>query len=169
MDYYRRNTVWGFNGRAIENLEFLNAAPSGTVHKVTALVTSLQALIVFPFEKIEEKEENVDRLKRMTLVDLVDAGWFKWTFEEVAEPPHKTFFPKDLYQLVRCLRNAISHRGVYFTSEDRELDQVDIQFRDRHDKADNYDYWGTTINAADLYGFVIRFAKVLKTFEFDLE
>jgi hypothetical protein len=164
VDYFGRNTVWGFNTRAIKNLEFINGSPSNAVHKVTALLTSLVALIVFPFEYLDQCEKNIEALRKYKLKDLANLGWYKWSFEE---PTEKWDSPADLYSLIFHLRNAISHRRIHFSNESSRLEDVDIRFTDRpgDNKPDN---WATTINALDLYKFTLRFAELLRDFEEDL-
>src|SRR5260221_3584313 len=64
MEYVERNTVWGFNERALKNLKFVNSAwDSGSteVHVVTQLITSLLGLIVFPYEEIKERGDPLFR------------------------------------------------------------------------------------------------------------
>jgi hypothetical protein len=159
MDYIERNTVWGFNERAQKNLKFINAAwdkGSTDVHIVTQLITSLLALIVFPYAEIKERDDTV--LESYVLDDLTAEGWPKWKFE--------IGFCDNLDCLVRHLRNAVSHRRIVFKSDSRDLQSVNIQFRDRLPNS-VVDNWGATINAAELQRFVLLFADLLKTKERD--
>ncbi len=158
MDYHNRNTVWGFRDRVCKNLIFLNSARSedADVHLVAALITSLLGLIVFPYAEIEAS--NYTSFRRYKLDDLSRIGWPKWTFDIASSD--------NLHDLVRHLRNAISHRRLLFDSDSRELKAVNVQFRDRNNSK-GPDNWGATINAAELQKFVLLFAEMLKEWEHD--
>ena len=67
MEYYGRNTVWGFSARTLKNLAYLDAArdEGADVHVVTQLVTSLLGLIVFPYQEI--KDSNYTEFKAVHL------------------------------------------------------------------------------------------------------
>ena len=147
-----RNTISGFGQRVVKNLNFIvQAGTSEDVHKVTALVTSLLGLIVFPCEQIKMRGSTF--FKEYKLNDLAREGWPEWTFEIGASD--------DVNDLVQHVRNAISHRRVCFSSDNRQLENVTIRFRDRPRK-DADDTWGASINASDLMKFVLRFAGLLK-------
>jgi hypothetical protein len=121
------------------------------------LITSLLGLIVFPYAEVCEFDE--DFLKTCTLASLTTSGWPSWQF--------KLGSSATLDELVRHLRNAISHRGVYFSSDSRKLEEVEIKFSDRP-RGHNQPYnWQVVINAAELHRFVLNFAKFLKTKERD--
>jgi len=158
MDYIHRNTVWGFRDRVCKNLIFLNSARSDNadVHLVTALITSLLGLIVFPYAEIEESKYT--SFRRHRLDDLSRTGWPRWTFDIASSD--------NLQDLVGHLRNAIAHRRLLFDSDSRELVAVKVQFRDRKDPK-GPDDWGATINAAELQKFVLLFAEMLKEWERD--
>ena len=160
MDYYRRNTVWGFRDRVSKNLTFVNAArqQNADVHVVTEIVTSLLGLIVFPYAEIEER--GYTSFQKYTLVNLSDKGWPKWTFDISSSD--------NLHDLIWHLRNAISHRRVVFSSDSREPKAVEVSFRDRPSKCSS-DNWGATINAAELSRFAMLFADKLKEWERDYE
>jgi hypothetical protein len=161
MDYIERNTVWGFNERVRKNLKVVNSARdngSNEAHVVTQLITSLLGLIVFPYAKIKERGDT--SLKNCKLQSLSADGWPTWTF--------KIGSSDDLDDLVRHLRNATSHWGLYFFSDSRKLEEVEIQFSDRPNRPKNAPFnWRATINAAELQNFVLRFADLLKTKEYD--
>lgn len=153
MDYCGRNTVWGFRQRVLKNLRFVcDARDKGAdVHVVTELITSLLGLIVFPYEEIRKSEPTL--FKGYKLDALHRKGWPKWTFDIGSSD--------NLHDLVGRLRNAVSHRRLCFSSDSREPEKVDVTFRDRPNEVAN-DNWGTTINAAELQKFVLRFAELLK-------
>jgi len=64
------------------------------------------------------------------------------------------------------LRNAISHRRLFFSSDSRQIEAVDVRFSDRKNQK-GPDDWAASINAADLQDFVLRFADLLKEWERD--
>ena len=156
MGYHGRNTVWGFRDRVRKNLVFLSHARShgADVHVVSELITSLLGLIVFPYEEI--KRSRYTSLKKYALTGLYEKGWPKWTFDIGSS--------NDLHDLVKHLRNAISHRRLFFSSDSRDPEEVEVRFRDRLTD-DKPDYWAATINAADLQKFVLLFADLLEEFE----
>lgn len=158
MDYYDRNTVWGFRDRVRKNLMFLNAArdTDADVHVVTELITSLLGLIVFPYAEIKEKGyTSFDEYK---LHDLSQQGWPSWRFDINSSD--------NLTDLIGHLRNALSHRLLFFSSDSRKLEEVEVTFRDRKRLTSTYN-WGATINAAELQRFVLLFADLLKKWEQD--
>jgi hypothetical protein len=158
MDYTGRNTVWGFRERVLKNLEYLNSEREmgADVHVVTELITSLLGLIVFPYEEI--KERGYSSFERYKLNDLPDSEWPSWKIEIGSSD--------NLADLVRHLRNAISHRRIYFSSDSRRPEDVDVRFRDCKNPKGPAD-WGAIINAAQLRRFVLRFAELLKEWERD--
>jgi hypothetical protein len=156
---YGRNTVWGIGQRTLKNFDFLACAQTmgADVHVVTALVTSLLGLIVFPYQEI--KERGYTDFKKCKLKDLENAGWPNWKTE--LDPTCD-----NLDRLVFHLRNAVSHRRVIFTSDSRELNQVDLVLSDRKNPK-GPDDWQATINAVELRDFVILFAQFLRKWQRD--
>jgi hypothetical protein len=151
-----RNSLLGFAERVRRNLVFINFARNveADVHVVTALMTSLQGLIVFPVEAI--KAAGYKGFQLRTMESLVSAGWPNWEFELGSSPT--------LHDLLFHLRNAISHRRVWFSSDSRKLEEVRITFSDQKPK-ENAVYWVATINGADLKEFVLRLAELLHHIE----
>jgi HEPN pEK499 p136 len=158
MEYHDRNTVWGFSSRTIKNLEYLNKAwrAGGDVHVVTQLVTSLLALIVFPYQEIADR--NIAELKAIQLAELETRGWPAWRIDIGTSI--------NFQDHVRHLRNAISYRRVYFSSDDRDPAQVEIAFRDGVSNRGDWK-WGAVIGALALEEFVLRFAAFLQERERD--
>jgi hypothetical protein len=156
---YGRNTVWGIGQRTLKNFEFIASAHTmgADVHIVTALITSLLGLIVFPFEEI--KERKFTDFKSYKLKDLEKAGWPKWNIE--LEPTCD-----NLDRLVFHLRNAASHRRIIFDSDSRQLSHVHLTLTDRP-KPHLPDNWRATINAAELRDFVLLFARFLRQWQHD--
>lgn len=156
---YGRNTVWGIGQRTLKNFHFISSAHTmgADVHIVTALVTSLLGLIVFPFEQI--KEEKYTDFKTYKLKDLERAGWPKWNIE--LDPACD-----NLDRLIFHVRNAVSHRRIFFDSDSRDITEVRIKMTDRP-RPHEPDNWKATINAADLRDFVFLFARFLQKWQRD--
>jgi hypothetical protein len=78
------------------------------VYEVTQLINSMLGLLVFPQQKY------FDRIPRIPLGELVYQGW--------PVPEIEGIYPqvKDLRELVRYLRNAITHCNLEFLSDVRE-------------------------------------------------
>jgi hypothetical protein len=140
-----RNTIDGF-ARVRTNLDYILAARAkdAEVHVVTELLVSLLGLAVFPVEWY--KQRGVRNWDHYKLDDLYQDGWPKWTFH--IEPA-----PETLGSLLEHIRNGASHRRVQFSSDDRELKNVTITFRDRL-KPRAPDNWAASISADQLLVFV---------------
>jgi len=151
--YNTRNEAIEFSRRTKINLEFIEQAKNRgeRVHEVTQLALSLLGLIVFPKEQL-----LLDKIDRMSLDDLTAQGWPKWQVTlDSGNKPTKT-----LGLLVWHLRNAISHRGLKFTSDDEYLENVAIQVEDKPGKAAKPN-WRAEISGTDLREFCLRFADLV--------
>ena len=139
-----RNTLMGVAARVHKNLAFISESyeEGADVHVVTQLLLSLLGLIVFPLETIKENKSDV---LQSTLSELEEVGWPHWTFT-IGQA-------QNLYQLTKRLRNSVAHRHVSFSCDSREIDDVQITFRDRKPSSKT-DEWGVHISAPDLKRFV---------------
>jgi hypothetical protein len=148
-----RNLVWGFAIRTQKNLDYLMAAgdDGADVHLVTQLITSMLGLLIFPYEELKRASPNI--FKSHALADLAADGWPTWTFS-IGQS-------QDLDDLLRHLRNSVSHRRIRFSSESRKLQNVEIEFRDRPRGA-NKDNWGASLNAKHLHEFVRKFSDLIR-------
>lgn len=148
-----RNETAGFAQRVRKNLEFVikERSEGKEVHEVTQLVTSLLGIIVFPWE-----DEALGHLESVLLKDLESEGWTGWKI--LLDEKNDT---KTLGKLIWHLRNAVSHRRIRFSSDDRDMHQVEIEFEDapRQEAPIN---WRATINAADLKVFCDHFTSRLE-------
>lgn len=159
MEYAERNTVWGIRDRTLKNLKFIKKVRNKTdtdVHVVTHLVTSLLGLIVFPYEEILVSHRH--HFRDIAIQDLVAKGWPEWKFDIGQSDSFEDH--------MRHLRNAISHRGVFFSSDSRKPEDVDVTFMDRPSKKAPWN-WGATIRADRLEEFAIKFAEYLQQWEKD--
>jgi hypothetical protein len=154
MEYVDRNTIIGFGTRVRKNYEFIAKAreQEEDVHLITQLLVSLLGLLVFPYEYLR----RIDQLPHAadTLQDLRNDGWPEWTFIL----GHSV----NLEDHLRYLRNALSHRRIEFTSDSRELENVDVHLWDQR-KPYSDRYWEVSINAAMLRDFVFRFTSLIDT------
>ena len=108
MNY--QNLIRDFAIRTKQNLKVIDeiSMTSGSeVFEVTQLINSMLGLLVFP------QQTYVNRIPRISLSQLVDLGWpiprVCGDFKQV----------KDLNELIRYLRNAVSHFNIRFVEDDR--------------------------------------------------
>jgi hypothetical protein len=146
-----RNTMAGFSERTFKNLVFICQAreQGADVHVVTQLILSLMGLIIFPWEAIRSETPH---LLEIPMQDLYADGWPQWN-QTLGQTP-------DLFQLIRHVRNALSHRRITFSSDSRVLSEVHIYFADRPPKADE-DNWRADINGDHFAAFVVHFSELL--------
>jgi hypothetical protein len=150
-----RNTLAGIADRVHKNLAFITFSRNmgADVHEVTQLLLSLLGLIVFPVE--DRIKGDKEAFAHIALSDLAKDGWPSWKFI-IGESTN-------LRDLLFHLRNAVSHRRLRFSSDSRDIADVDIEFRDRKPKATD-DYWGARIKATDLRSFVLLLSDYLKDY-----
>jgi hypothetical protein len=142
-----RNESLGFAQRALKNLEHIEAAAreQEDVHVVTQRVLSVLGLVAYPWE------QGLDQsISGRNLSTLVGRGWPKW---KILQGKTTT-----LGQLVHHLRNAISHRRVWFSSDDRNPTEVEIEFADARTRGAK-PYWRARISANDLLIFCRKFVE----------
>ena len=140
-----RNTLPGIAQRVQKNLAFITSARNmgADVHVVTQLLLSLLGLVIFPYEEL--RRQNRYALSEISLHELQSEGWPNWNF---------TISKSDsLGDLLFHVRNAISHRRLFFSSDSRALEDVEITFRDRK-TSQAPDDWAAQIPAKDLQLFV---------------
>lgn len=151
-----RNTVRGFSERVCRNFDALVAAreAGNEVHLVTALITSLLGVIVFPVQKA--RESRFAGFNDLGLQELEEDGWPTWNFLIGSS--------NNLGHLLERLRNAISHRRVVFSGEELELNLVTVTFSDRSPKG-TADNWRASILASELLSFKLLVARRLHEIE----
>lgn len=148
-----RNTLPGIAARVNKNLAFIASARTkegADVHVVTQLLLSLLGLVVFPVQAL--KNEGSTALQTEMLDDLEANGWPKWKFT-IGES-------SDLQDLLIHIRNAVSHHRLSFSSDSRNIEDVEITFRDRRPAKDS-DNWQAHISAKDLQQFVQLLSELL--------
>lgn len=140
-----------FAQRTLKNLDAIEAAlkndPTAEVYEVTQLINSLLGLIVFP------KERYVDAIPRIPIEELRKDGWLI--------PQMKSTSPNiaaDLHDLVRCLRNGISHCNLEFTSDGHQLTGLHIWNYPRNSRTPN---WDARLGLYELRQFARKFIDLL--------
>lgn len=130
------------NLRAIESLQ----AEGADVFEATQLINSMLGLLVFP------REEFVARIPRIPLSALEAEGW-----------PVPTMRPgfaaaADLAELVRYLRNAISHFNIEFIGDGQgQIRTVRLWNKDRAGTKT----WEADLGLRELRGISDRFIDLL--------
>ena len=105
MDY--QSVIRDFANRTRKNLDFIDQSKenSSEVFEVTQLVNSLLGLLVFP------QQRYFDSIPPKSLDELIEEGWP----EVRVEGDFKKH--KDLKELMRYLRNAVSHFNLEFIAD----------------------------------------------------
>jgi hypothetical protein len=111
-------------------------------------VSSLLGLIVFP------RERDLDAsLKELRLRRLAAEGWPRW---EILRGRCET-----LGSLADRMRNAAAHGRIRFSSESRQIEDVEIEVEDWHPHA-RRPHWRARIAAADLRAFCLRYVALIE-------
>lgn len=151
MRYISRNDTLGFAHRTRKNLDYIQHAykRGEDVHVVTQLTVSLLGLIVYPKER-----KLAERVRKLKLSDLETQGWPMWRIDL----GHADTF----YQLIRTLRNAVAHGHVHFSSDDRDIENVTIQFENYHQSTKKLT-WRASIASTQLDDFCRRFIELIES------
>lgn len=116
MEY--TNLVRDFAQRTLMNLEAIEAAvennANAEVFEVTQLVNSMLGLLVFPQQRF------FNNIPTTPVEELRRSGWPVPIM--MGSPPNAD----NLRDLMRCLRNGISHCNIEFTSDGKQLTGVRI-------------------------------------------
>lgn len=106
-----------FISRTKKNLDFVTEHASshpGEVYEITQFMNSLLGLLVFP------RQWFLDDIPELTLDELERAGW------KVPKIDYWEQREQNLKQLVRCLRNSVSHAGISFESSTAEIEFINF-------------------------------------------
>jgi len=144
------DVVRDFAHRTKRNLAFIENHvddPEADVYEVTQLINSMLGLLVFPQQKY------IDRIPRTPLNDLVKEGWprIRTTYGRLREDT--------LYQLIRNLRNAISHYNIKFRGGPGHITGITIWNNDRRGNKT----WESQISLPHLKQITERFIEMLET------
>jgi|SRR5271157_599471 len=140
----------GFAKRTSKNLGYIEDAfkKDADVHVITQPANSLLGLIVFPWEK-----HFVDAIEENRLDDLTNKPWPKWTTTKGTSDT--------LGQLVENLRHFVAHGNMRFSSDSRQLDEVNIEVENYKPRTTTL-IWSASISAKDLRKFCVRFIKLIE-------
>jgi hypothetical protein len=146
MNY--ENLVRDFAIRTRKNLNVIRDIKKGNnyeVYEVTQLINSMLGLIIFP------QQRYVDRIPKIQLEELIKQGWP--TPKIIGNHPQV----KDLNELIRYLRNAISHCNLEFISKDeKEISGVRLWNMNR-----NIETWRTELSINDIEVIIEKFIDLL--------
>ena len=138
--------------RTRKNLDFIRKArrKRENVLEVTQLVISLLALIVHPWER-----HSAGKFWNVKMSALVKQDWPEW---EIAYGHRRC---RNLGDMTRRVRNAMSHGYISFSSDSPCLSQVSMVMRDRKPPNPEF-FWEARISGEGLYLFCIRFTQYVE-------
>jgi hypothetical protein len=152
MEY--RNLVPDFAARTLKNLEAIERMiehnPEAEVFEVTQLINSMLGLLVFP------QQSYCNKIERIPIEQLREEGW---PIPPMANSPCVV---SDLRDLVRCLRNGISHCNIELIADGHELTGIKIWNCVGQPARKN---WQIILDLEDLKTFVRKFLTVLEGLE----
>lgn len=149
MDYQKEFIV-DFAKRTRANLEFIERANSPDVFEVTQLFNSMLGLLVFP------QQSYMNRIPKTPLRDLVDSGWPSINVIRGA-PSHQ-----NLQQLIRMLRNGVSHCNVQFIADDQnQLTGLRI-WNHEGGKKQNPKNWEAELSIENLRAIALKFVELME-------
>jgi len=139
-----------FAGRTRSNIKLIQAAVNTgqNGYEVTQLINSMLGLLVFP------EQEFYDKIPKTTIHDLEKEGWpiprVRGNYQQVS----------DLKQLMRYLRNGITHFNLRFTEMNGHVDGLIIW----NELTKGNKNWEAELKIKELEGITDRFTKlILKT------
>lgn len=147
MEY--QHLIEDFARRTRDNLRCLNSlkASGGEVYEVTALVNSMLGLLVFP------QQRYVDSIPETPIDELANQGWpIPSVVGDFSQVPN-------LRQLVRHLRNAISHFNVEFFADGSG--QIAGLIVWNVDPRSNRTTWRARLSVSDLDAIAHRFIALI--------
>lgn len=151
MEY--KNLVHDFAVRTLKNLDAIEASiahdPKAEVFEITQLINSMLGLLVFP------RERFLESIPETSLDDLRSNGWPIPTM--TGSPPHAS----NLRDLIRCLRNGISHCNLEFTSDGHELTGLRIWNCPQKSQTKN---WEAEMGLRELREIVRKFISLILEF-----
>jgi HEPN pEK499 p136 len=158
MNMPSRNDTLGFARRTLNNLVFIEAAQSSDnnaeVHAVTQLVLSLLGILVFPFTKLDKLQKPIFS---KTISEARDEGWLGW---HITKDDEKNKTTETVRDLVRHLRNAVSHARIRFGTDSRNPSEEILTFEDGHEGDTN---WRAEITGDELRRFCMGFLQLVNS------
>lgn len=150
MDY-QKDFIVDFAKRTRTNLEFIEQAKNTEVFEVTQLFNSMLGLLVFP------RQSYFDRIPETPLRDLVTNGW------PVIKIIRGQTQCETLNQLIRMLRNGISHCNVEFIADEaRQLTGLRIWNHERGDRRHGKN-WEAELSIQELRSVAFKFIELIES------
>lgn len=149
MDYQKEFIV-DFAKRTRANLEFIERSSTSNVFEVTQLFNSMLGLLVFP------QQRYMDQIPQTPLQELVNSGW----------PTIKAKGPatcENLRQLIRMLRNGISHCNVRFIADDKKQLAGMCIWNHEGGKSQNPINWEAELSIKDLRTIAFKFIELMES------
>lgn len=141
------NVVADFAKRTQANLELIERLsqenPNSEVFEVTQLINSMLGLLVFP------KEEYFDSIPEKSFDELRHDGW--------QLPRTRGDYPqvRNLRELIRYLRNSISHFNIEFQANDLTYQIYGLKVWNKNRGVKNWEAEFTIVELRDLtYRFI---------------
>ena len=145
MEY--QSLIEDFARRTRENLRHIRKLKeSGSeVYEVTALMNSMLGLLVFP------QQRYIEKIPKITMEELFQQGWpIPSVVGDYAQV-------SNLRQLVRHLRNAISHFNIqFFTDNTGQIAGLEVWNMDR-----GVITWKAKLSVSDLDAIAHRFIALI--------
>jgi HEPN pEK499 p136 len=132
--------------RTMQNLKFVEAhAGTDGPYEVTQLINSFLGALAHPWERYRHD------LSTMPLADAYIAGW-----PAIAKEWQSDREPDSFGDLVRYMRNALSHGNVEFLpGASADISALRLWNIDRGRRT-----WGAVVRVADMRSFLLRFVAV---------
>lgn len=150
MDYQKEFIV-DFAKRTRANLEFIECNKSSDVFEVTQLFNSMLGLLVFP------QQSYMNRIPETPLQDLVNSGW-----PTINVIKGSASFD-NLRQLIRMLRNGVSHCNVEFIADNKnQLIGLKV-WNHEGGKKQNPKNWEAELSIHDLRTIAFKFIELMES------
>lgn len=148
-----RNGTAEFAHRSMKNLNFiLDSAEECDVHPITQTITSLLAILIFPWER-----SALNQIKKKRLPVLTREGWPIWEMSGSRVDDNKV---KNVGDLIELVRNSVAHGNVSFDSDSRNLEEVLVSFKNFPEGGGSSN-WHASIKANELVEFCRRFSSFI--------
>jgi hypothetical protein len=125
------------------------AAENQDVHPVTQTIGTLLGIVVFPWER-----NALKAIKNKRIAVTTEEGWPKW---RMSGPRAESNQVKTIGDLIKLVRNSISHGHVIFDSDSKDPSEVIVRF-ENYPKGTNDADWKGVIRADKLAEFCRKFA-----------
>ena len=139
--------VKDFASRTRTNLDFIRGQNNNdVVYEVTQLINSMLGLLIFP------QQEYINKIPKTPSQDFKKEGWPTPKMVGNLQPA------KNLRQLIRYLRNAISHFNLKFLSDSQGQISGIIMWNNTPQGITN---WKVELTIEDLEGITMKFISLI--------